>query len=124
MNTLENLIGAKLIDLDDNCLIVEKDNIRYHINLEEDPGDCCGFNEIETTLLIDENNSPIIINTERTTDEGEYGDGERCILTLLGESRPIAEINAYSSSGSGWAYGACVKLVCNELDINVMLSSW
>lgn len=38
MNTLENLIGAKLIDLDDNCLIVEKDNIRYHIQLEEDRG--------------------------------------------------------------------------------------
>lgn len=126
MNTLENLIGAKLIDLDDNCLIVEKDGIRYHISLEEDRGDCCGFNEIETTLLIDENNSPIIINTERTTDEDEddYGYGERCILTLLGESKPIAEINTYSSSGSGWKYGAYVKLVCNELDINVILSSW
>lgn len=122
MNTLENLIGAKLIDLDDNCLIVEKDGIRYHINLEEDPGVCGGFNEIETTLLIDENNSPIIINTERTTDENDYG--ERCIFTLLGESKPIVEINTYSSSDSGWQYGAYVKLVCNELDINVILSSW
>lgn len=122
MNTLGNLIGTKLIDLDDNCLIVEKDNIRYHIDLEEDPGDCCGFNEIETTLLIDKNNSPIITNMERISDE--EGDGERYILTLLGESRPIAKINTYSSSGSGWQYGAYVKLVCNELDINVMLSSW
>lgn len=122
MNTLENLIGAKLIDLDDNCLIVEKDGIRCHISLEEDLGDCCGFNEIETTLLIDKNNSPIITNVERIADE--EGDGERCMLTLLGESRPIAEINTYSSSGSGWQYGACVKLVCNMLDINVMLSSW
>lgn len=124
MNTLENLIGAKLIDLDDNCLVVEKDNIRYHIKLEEDPGDCCGFNEIETTLLIDKNNSPIIINTERTTDKDEYGDGEKCVLTLFGESKPIAEINTYSSSGSGWQYCACVKLVCDILDIDVMLSSW
>ena len=90
--------------------------------MEDDSGDCCGFNEIETTLLIDKNSTPIITNTEYINDE--EGDGERCILTLLGESKPIAEIDTYSSSGSGWGYGACVKLVCNELNINVMLSSW
>lgn len=120
------LIGAQLISFDKDKFKVRtaKGKIRT-FTLEEDYGDCCGYNDVISTLLIDKKelaNNPIITDIKETDDEED--DGNRHILTLVGVSKPLAEIDSYSSSGSGWGYGACVTLVCEETRLSQILSSW
>jgi len=122
---LEQLIGAELIEITPQHIIVDKDGERYEINIDDDGGDCCGYNEIETHLLVSEHSRPVITSV-KVDDEssacGGWGDAAR--LTFFGESKPIAEIESLSSSGSGWGYGATVTLICDPLHINHILSSW
>lgn len=120
------LIGAQLISFDKDKFKVKtaKGKVRTFI-LDEDEGDCCGYNEVVSTLLIDKKelaNNPII--TDITEIDAEECEGNRHILTLVGISKPLAEIDAYSSSGSGWCYGACVTLKCEETRLSKILSSW
>lgn len=120
------LIGAQLISFDKNKFKVKttKGKVRTFV-LDKDEGDCCGYNTVVSTLLINKYelaNNPIITHIqEKNTDEN---DGNRHILTLVGISKPLAEINSYSSSGSGWCYGACVTLKCEETRFSKLLSSW
>lgn len=118
---MEKLIGAKLVSLDEHEMIIEKDGVKYSIRICEDYGGCCGYNEISTKLLIEKGNEPVIVNY---TKECDSVDGERCKIALFGECKEIAEIETFSSSVSGWGYGATVWIECNELDINIVLSSW
>lgn len=120
------LIGAQLISFDKDKFKVKtaKGKIRTFV-LEEEAGDCCGCNDVISTLLIDKKelaNNPII--TDITEIDNEEDEGNRHILTLVGVSKPLAEIDSYSSSGSGWCYGACVTLVCEETRLSKILSSW
>jgi hypothetical protein len=120
------LIGAQLISFGKDKFKVKtaKGKVRTFV-LDEDEGDCCGFNEVVSTLLIDKKelrNNPIITDIKETDDEED--DGNRHILTLVGISKPLAEINSYSSSGSGWCYGACVTLECKETRLSKILSHW
>lgn len=124
--TLKDLIGCRLVFIDGEHIVIRKDNAQYILNIEEDCGDCCGYNEITTNLLISDtelNRNPIITNVEITEEESEY-DGMYGKLTFFGEYKPMAIVNAYSASGSGWQYGACVSIRCDALKINEMLSSW
>lgn len=123
--TLKDLFGYQLVSINQKEIIVQKDNRRYVLEITEDAGDCCGFNEINTTLLVSETelaNNPIITNVE--IDECVDGDGSRAKLTFFGEYKPIAVVNSYSSSGSGWCYGACVTIECQMLGIADALSRW
>lgn len=124
--TCKDLIGYQLVSIDDSRIVVRKDNTEYILNIEEDYGDCCGYNEIATKLLISDtelNRNPIITNVEMTEGEGDYG-GMSGKLTFFGEYKPMAVVDTYSSSGSGWCYGACVSIHCDVLGINDELSSW
>lgn len=123
---INELIGAQLISFGKDKFKVKtaKGKVRTFI-LDEDEGDCCGYNEVVSTLLIDKKelaNNPII--TDITEIDNEECEGNRHILTLVGISKPLAEIDSYSSSGSGWCYGACVTLVCEETRLSQILSSW
>lgn len=117
------LIGAELIKINRNHIVVEKDGEQYEIIIDDDGGDCCGYNEIETHLLVSENSRPVITSV-KVEDTGDSGWSDETRVTFFGESKPIAEINSLSSSGSGWQYGATVTLICNKLHINQILSSW
>lgn len=121
----EDLIGYQLISIDDSQITVKKNDGEYRISIDEDYGDCCGFNEITTQLFISEdelNRNPIITNVK--IEDMSSGEEDRAVITFFGEYKPMATIDAMSSSGSGWAYGACVSIVCDELDINEIISQW
>ena len=124
--TLKELIGYQLVSIDDTKIVVRKNDSEYTLNIKEYEGDCCGFNEIKTTLLISDTElkcNPIITNVEKEEMEDEY-DGMYGKLTFFGEYKPMAIVDGYSSSGSGWCYGACVSIYCSDLGIDEELSSW
>lgn len=121
----EDLIGYQLVSINDGQIVVQKDNKKYYLNIDDYSGDCCGYNEITTNLLISEtelNRNPVITNVEMTSDE--EGEGMSARLTFFGEYKPMAIVDTYSSSGSGWGYGAYVSIVCDALGINEEMSYW
>ena len=120
----EELIGYKLVSIDDKKIIVKKDEKEYSIEFETDNGDCCGYNELETELLIEKNSNdnPVITNI-RMIDKSD-SDGDSVEIIFYGKNKELAKINSLSSSGSGWQYGACVSVKCNELNIEENITSW
>ena len=121
---LENLIGAQILSVDDNCIEVIKDKKTYRLEIDSDDGDCCGYANFETNLLYSPNDirNPVITNVTRE-DEESY-DGESSTITFYGESKQLATIESDAGSGSGWSYGASVSLRCKALDIDETLASW
>lgn len=123
---LKDLVGYKLEKINDNNIIVSKDDKTYTLNFIEDSGDCCGYNELETELLIDENNKPVITDVvyeDCSSDDG-WHDNNALKIIFFGGNKELAKISSLSSSGSGWCYGACVTVKCKELNINEELTSW
>lgn len=123
---LEYLIGSKLISFDNDGFSVilpsgeQRDFVFY-----EDYGDCCGYNELSTELLIsaDElSNNPIITNIEKT-DTSER-DEDSVKIAFFGECKKIAEVNSLSSSGSGYCYGACVWVTCKQTNEEETITSY
>lgn len=126
---IESLVGYRLIELNNNGFKVEKDGDIKTFEFEEDYGDCCGFNEIETNLLISDeefSNNPVITEVEYANPSriSYYDYKDQLRITFMGESKPIAEINSLSSSGSGYGYGAHVWVVCKETNETEELTSW
>ena len=119
---LDVLIGSQILTMDDSTIVVVKDGVNYTLYIGDYPGDCCGFNEIQTVLNYGKNHAdnPIITNITSERDK----EGGECKVTFYGDSKVIGTIDAYSSSGSGWKYGACVTVECKALDIDEELSSW
>ena len=122
---LKDLVGYQLVKIDDDKIIVSKGNKTYVLNIEEDYGDCCGYNNIKTEMFFEENskNNPIITRIEKK-QIGLEDDGERVEITFFGENKELAKIDSLSSSGSGWSYGACVIVKCKELNIEEEITSW
>lgn len=123
---LENLIGSQIININNDGFTVrtqQGENRTFRII--EDYGDCCGYNEWGIKIFDKDeiNRNPIITKVE---DSGELDDGCGAThhITLFGEYAPLAEINSFSSSGSGWAYGACVTLLCEETNTQEIITSW
>ena len=122
---LEFLVGARLVTADDTGFeVVAPDDKRYRFNFEEYEGDCCGYNTISSHLLIENESeqNPIITKVRHTTDEDNYS--QSCEITFFGISKPIYTAAIESSSGSGWGYGATVKLTCKECNFDEILTSW
>ena len=122
---LEFLVGARLVTADDTGFeVVAPDDKRYRFNFEEYEGDCCGYNTISSHLLIENESeqNPIITKVRHTTDEDNYS--QSCEITFFGISKPIYTAAIESSSGSGWCYGATVKLTCKECNFDEILTSW
>lgn len=121
---ITDLIGYQLIDLNKNEIIVQKNERRFSIEIEDDFGSCCGYNVIKTHLYVDNDikRNPII--TDITKREEDTGYSDRCCITFFGEEGSLANLYTTSSSGSGWCYGAAVTLKCKDLKINEVLSEW
>jgi hypothetical protein len=123
---LENLIGSKLISFDnDGFSVILPSGEQIDFVFDEDKGDCCGFNELSTELLIstDElSNNPIITNIEKTDTSGYDDDSVK--IAFFGECKKIAEVNSLSSSGSGWNYGACVWVTCKQTGEEETITSY
>jgi hypothetical protein len=113
----------KLIDLNaDGFTVEDKDGERFHFVFDEDEGDCCGFNEIQTTLSISKKNPPVI--TKVQYQDVTEGDEDAVIITFFGLDKEIAEIFSMSSSGSGWAYGATVAVKCREINFTEVITQY
>lgn len=122
---LEFLVGARLVTTDDTGFeVVASNNKRYRFNFEEYEGDCCGYNTINSYLLIGDEieQNPIITKVKHTTIDDKYSQG--CEITFFGVSEPIYTAAIESSSSSGWCYGATVKLTCKECNFDEILTSW
>lgn len=124
---IDSLIGARLVDLDNTGFTVMRTSRNgpkeFRFDFDEDAGDCCGFNTIESTFLWDgEGDAPAIVKVEYLKDFSEDGNG--CTITFFGESSEIGKVSTYSSSGSGWCYGACVTVKCRENNDQALLSYW
>lgn len=122
-----DLIGARLIHISNEGFIVRlsTDGSTRHFVFEEEPGDCCGFSEVTTKLLIDKEdlrNAPAITDVQFQENEGAEGDS--LIITLFGISKPLAIIDSFSSSGSGWCYGSAMWVKCKETKKYFQLTSW
>lgn len=121
-NALNVLIGAQLINLNEEGFTVLKDGAEYAFKFVKYRGDCCGYNEIATQLLVDTKEKPVITDVKIFNKRETFG--KHCYVTLFGLDRTIAEIDTCSTSRSGWQYGACVKVNCELLGINKTMSSW
>lgn len=128
---LKDLVGYQLVSIDDVKIVVRKGNSEYTLCINEDYGDCCGYNEFSTKLLVSEDElvrNPIITNVEVEETiarrEENWFDGQGAKITFFGEVKPIAELDSFSSSGSGWCYGACVTIVCEALEMDETITSW
>ena len=123
-SSLQKLVGFQILSLDEESIVVVKNNKVFVIGIENDEGDCCGYNEIVTNLNygIGSKHNPII--TKVTIENEEIDEGQYCSVCFFGGSKLIGNIDTYSSSGSGWGYGATVTIRCKRLDINDILSSW
>lgn len=123
---LEFLVGARLVSADKNGFVVAINNQKYRFTYESYDGDCCGYNEITSSLLIEsgdkEDFNPVITKISHTTIDDSYSQG--CEITFFGLSKPIYTAAIESSSGSGYCYGATVKLVCKEANVDEILTSW
>ena len=122
---INNLIGCQLVSICDSHVTVRKGNNEYILEIIDDYGGCCGYNEITTNLLISEtelNRNPVITNA--IIEQNEWDSDMEGKLTFFGESKPLATIDTLSSSGSGYQYGAYVIIRCNLLGISDEISSW
>lgn len=124
--TKEKLIGCQLISVDDEHIVLKsKDGELVTLFIVEDEGDCCGYTEVTTRLLVDEldvKDNPIITSVECI--DKDCDSHATCKITLFGLNKPMAEIEATAGSGSGWMYGACVKLLCKKMDIKCDIVCW
>lgn len=124
---LDQLIGMQLVAASESEIVVSKDGKEYTIRIDDsDYGGCCGFNEVSAILHVDKTdktNNPIIVDVKIYKNEQDEG-GEVCKLTLFGAYKPLYELDTLSWSGSGWGYGANVKLLCDPLSIKEILTEW
>lgn len=124
-NDLSKLIGFQIVSISNTEIKVKnKCGEVFNISIEDDSGDCCGYNDIKTQLFYEEGSqrNPIITGVRQARDV--VGDSQSCEVTFFGEHKAIASISTFSSSGSGWYYGATVSVRCDALDIDDILSSW
>lgn len=122
----DKIVGAQLVRLDEKGFEVKKGNSLYHFDFIEDEGDCCGYNDINTQLFISEEElarNPAIVKYEIVEDD-DFEEGSLFRLVFFGEVKKMAEVETYSSSGSGWSYGAAVSCLCRETNEEMILSSW
>lgn len=122
----DELIGARLLYMDDAGFGVKLSDgtVRTFI-FNDDPGDCCGYNNISARLLIshaDLTNAPAITRVETINTSESEEDALK--ITFFGLEKKLAEINSLSSSGSGWCYGATASVICNETKEETVMTSY
>ena len=120
--SLNCLLGSKLISISEDEMLIENCEGQTTVIKIIQEGDCCGFNEVIATLLINENDRPVITKLEEVYEDKD--DESVCRITLFGGYKAIAVLETLSSSGSGWKYGACVTLKCKSPHIDEQLTCW
>lgn len=123
---LERLIGWQLVSIDDEKIVLTRNGRTITLTLTGDNGDCCGYYEISTKLLIDENDTrrnPLITKVQLIEQDSRC-EGNVVKIVLFGEEKRIAEIDTEAGSESGWCYGACVTLTCDALNLNEIPAQW
>ena len=124
--TLKNLVGFQLVSINDSEIVVKKNGVTHRLTFNRNEGDCCGFTELETKLLIseeDSNRNPVITDVYINEREDNWG-GQVVRVTFFGEYLPIANVYSVAGSGSGWCYGAAVSISCDSLKLSEELASW
>lgn len=121
---ITDLIGYQPVDLNKKEIVVQKNGKRFSIEIDDDSGVCCGYNNIEAHLYVggEVKRNPII--TDVTKENEDIDCSDKCCITFFGEDKILAELYTESSSGSGWCYGAAVTLKCKNLKIDEVLSEW
>lgn len=122
---LENLIGYKLLDIDDNKMIVKLDGqVPCTIKFIRNDGDCCGYTVLKTLLYFDKDasNNPVITNIDKYYDAKD--EEASVIITFFGGNKKLANIKATAGSASGWEYGAVVKIKCQDLELDEEIIRW
>ena len=122
--SIKDLIGFQIISMDRGYIVVKKNGETFILDIEDDGGGCCGFNSISATLKYNKNSKDNPIITKVTIEKEEDCNGEACSVCFYGDSKIIGEINSYSSSCTGYRYGATVIIRCNKLNIIEILSKW
>ena len=122
----KELIGAQIIAVHEKGFAVRTTNGAIHSFLvEEDEGDCCGYNTWDLKVFRDNiKRNPIITNIQWDEDDGESSNEHTAHITLFGEYAPLVQLDSLSSSGSGWSYGATVTLRCVETDEQYIVTAW
>lgn len=121
---LEKLIGAQILSVDNDCIIIKKGDKVFELVIMFDNGVQCGYADFTTNLLYSPNDliNPVITNIEREDGEDFYQDSS--IITFFGESKPLATIESNVGSENGFRYGAFVSIYCKAMDIDETLASW
>ena len=88
---IEQLIGWRLTKIDNSGFEVEKGGNVKHFVFDEDYGDCCGYNEITTNLLVSEEDlstNPVITEVEKVDAvkiaTRMYEECDRIKITFMG----------------------------------------
>lgn len=120
---IEDLIGYRLVSGNNEGFVVENDGKKYFLEIIDDGGDCCGFNDIITNFDLKE--KPIITRVEIKKCNEVFDDpGDTARITFFGLNKEIGKIESNSNSGSGWSYGACVSIICKDLCIREVITKW
>ena len=107
---MQHLIGKSYREIVDN------------LNIEDYPGDCCGYAEWDVTDEIAQKlNSDSAVLKDVVMIEYEEYSSDRCVVNFifdLGEERGlILGYDLTAGSGSGWAYGAFCTLSFKDEEI-------
>ena len=126
---LLNMIGMRLVNIEHGRIVLaDKYNHNHTVTFN------CYFDsweiaEVEATLITDDVNAlPVITSIETRSkinnrDEDD-STGMETVITLFGMSKPLAEINAYAGSDSGYKYGATVAITCESLSVDEDIAAW
>lgn len=120
---LKNLIGAQVVNVADDYIVVRKGDEQFTLEIYAHEGDCCSYADFTTTLLYSPNDirNPVITHIEEQIGDTGY---DSLIITFFGEAKPLVMIESVCGSESGYDYGAYVKLHCKALGIDETLVAW
>lgn len=121
MEWYEKLIGAKLINIGEELITVEKAGKIYEIDIIQDEGMDCGHNEVDANFLADIGSKPTITNILKYE---MYNMGQICVIEFFEKNKTIATLNSKSSSDTDGLNGACVSLHCEALNIDEIITEW
>jgi len=119
------LVGARLVELSQDYMLVQKDGVEIRFDFVTDGVECCGFANIETTLLTDDiKEMPAIVKLNFEDSKDERFGGRFCTVNLIGASKQLGRISAEAGSASGWEYGAFASVKCAVKNFEHILAEW
>lgn len=125
MSIFDSLIGGQILEMsDDGFSVCLRNGEIRHFEFVEDEGDCCGYNGLQTNLFYSKDSKENPVITKIQYEREEMSEGDSLVITFFGAYAPLAKIDSYSSSGSGWCYGASMCVICKETKEEELLTCW